>query len=281
MYDFIHMRALDPFVTERVRPRSSERGVAVAASAGGIPALIAMLRAQQQPFSFPLFVVQHLPHGAASFLPRILRWHSRHEVEWAEHGRRPEAGIVYLCPPGQSMRVSRAGFELLPLALSSSSWLACPDLLFESVAETYKSGAVGIVLSGMMPVALAGLRAIRAQGGITIAQSQSSAIHDEMPSAAIDFGKADIALPPALIAEALAALDQEPDIAPANVRLPLSPRAIRRGALDLAPPKAARSLLSARAPRPGSRASSWLDNRDRAGKARSSSRRAGHVPRLP
>ena len=216
-----------------------------------------MLRAHDRPFSFPLMVVQHLPHDGASLLPQTLRWHSRHAVEWAEHGRRPEAGIVYICPPAHSMRVSKAGFELLPLALSSSSWLPCPDLLFESVADTYKSGAVGIVLSGMMPVALDGLRAIRAQGGITIAQSQDSAKHGEMPGAAIDFGKADIALPPALIAEALATLDHAPGVAVARVPLSAPPPAIRaaaRGALAL--PKAARSLLSARAPRPGSRGSS-------------------------
>jgi chemotaxis response regulator CheB len=192
--------------------RSSGRGVAVAASAGGIPALIALLRALDRPFSFPLFVSQHLPHDAASFLPHTLRWHSGHAIEWAEHGRRPQAGTVYLCPPTQSMRVSKAGFELLPLASSSTSWLPCPDMLFESVAATYKSGAVGIVLSGMLAVALNGLRAIRAAGGITIAQSQSSAAHGEMPSAAVDFGKAEIALPPALIAEALATLDAEPGI---------------------------------------------------------------------
>lgn len=172
-----------------------------------------MLRAHERPFSFPFFVVQHLPHNATNHLPRILGWHSQHAIEWAEHGRQPEPGIVYLCPPACSMRVSKAGFELLPLALPSSSWLPCPDLLFESVAETYKSGAVGIVLSGMLAVAFEGLRAIRAQGGIIIAQSQGSATHGEMPGAAVDFGKADIALPPALIAEALATLDQNASLA--------------------------------------------------------------------
>ncbi|HXR87267.1 MAG TPA: chemotaxis protein CheB [Stellaceae bacterium] len=222
MYAAIHMRALDPVLTEWAAPRSSERGVAIAASAGGIPALIAMLRAHERPFAFPIFVVQHISRDKASLLARALRWHSQHAIEWAEHGSRPRAGIVYLCPPAFSMRVSTAGFELVPLAASSASWLPCPDLLFESVAETYKSGAVGIVLSGMMAVALKGLHAIRAQGGITIAQSQGSASHGEMPGAAVDFGKADIALPPALIAEALATLDQEPGIAPAAVRV-LSP----------------------------------------------------------
>lgn len=208
------MRALDPVLTAWDRPRSSERGVAIAASAGGIPALIAMLRAHDRPFSFPLFVTLHLPRDRASLLPRVLRWHSHHEVEWAEHGRRPAAGTVHLCPPGYGMRVGKAGFELSPLPALSTSWLACPDSLFESVAETYKSGAVGIVLSGMMAVAVNGLRAIRAEGGLTIAQSQGSSSHGEMPGAAVDFGKADIALPPARIAEALATLDREAGLPP-------------------------------------------------------------------
>jgi two-component system CheB/CheR fusion protein len=214
MYASIHMRALDPLLTERARPRSSERGVAVAASAGGIPALIAMLRAQARPFSFPIFVTQHLPREEAGVLPRVLRWHTRHAVEWAMPGQRPEAGVVYLCPPTRAMRVNALGLELLPLPVGSTSWLACPDMLFESVAKTYQSGAVGIVLSGTMAVALDGLHAIRAAGGLTIAQSQFSASHGEMPGAAVDFGKADIALPPALIAEALATLDQDASLSP-------------------------------------------------------------------
>jgi chemotaxis response regulator CheB len=222
------MRALDALVTDRLRPRSSHRGVAIAASAGGIPALIEMLRAHARPFSFPIFVVQHLPRAEASLFPRVLRWHSRHAVEWATHGQRPEAGIVYLCPPTHCLRVSPAGFELVPLESSSASWLRCPDLLFESVADTYKSGAVGIVLSGTMAVALDGLRAIRARGGITIAQSPDSASHGEMPGAAVDFGKADIVLPPALIAEALATLDQEP-VLPSPAASPAAAGLLIRG----------------------------------------------------
>jgi chemotaxis response regulator CheB len=190
--------------------RSSDRAVAIAASAGGIPALTEILHALDRPVSFPLFLVQHLARDNASLLPQALRWRSQHPVEWAEQGRRPRAGTVYVCPPGHGMQVRKAGFELFALPAPSASWLGCPDLFFESVAQTYRDGAVGIVLSGMLPVALDGLRAIRAQGGLTIAQSQGSATHFEMPSAAIDFGKADIVLPPTLIAEALSVLAQEP-----------------------------------------------------------------------
>ena len=177
------------------------------ASAGGIPALVELLRARSHPLSFPLFIMQHLSRDAPSILPQVLRWHSGCNVDWAEHGQQPRASRAYVCPPGHRMRIGSEGFELWKLPSASRSWLSCPDLLFQDVAARYQAGAVGMVLSGMLPVALEGLRAIRSQGGITIAQSKRSTSHFEMPSGAIDFAKVDLVLSPTRIADALFAFD--------------------------------------------------------------------------
>ena len=177
------------------------------ASAGGITALIELLRARGKPLSFPLFILQHLSRDAPTVLPEVLQWHSGYDVAWAEHGQQPRADTAYVCPPGCGIRIERNGFDLWKLPAARRSWLSCPDLLFESVAALYQEGGVGVVLSGMIPVALKGLRAIRSQGGITIAQSERSASYFEMPSAAIDFGKVDLVLSPTRIADALSAFD--------------------------------------------------------------------------
>lgn len=178
------------------------------ASAGGIPALIELLGTRSYPFSFPLLIMQHMSRAAPSILPKVLEWHSGHDVGWAEHGHQPRSGKVYICPPKCGMRMGLHGLELWTLPPASQSWLTCPDLLFQSVAELYQAGGVGIVLSGAAPVALKGLRAIRSRGGITIAQSACSASHLEMPSAAIDFAKVDLILSPKRIADALSAFDR-------------------------------------------------------------------------
>jgi chemotaxis response regulator CheB len=132
----------------------------------------------------------------------LLAWHSGHRIAWAADEAAPQAGTVYVCPARHDMRVDRA-ISIRPLDRHASVWLPCPDLLFASVASAYGAGSVGIVLSGMLPVALDGLRAIRAQGGLAMVQSQKSSPFFDMPSAAIDFAKADIVLSPARIAEAL------------------------------------------------------------------------------
>jgi chemotaxis response regulator CheB len=169
--------------------------------------LIELLRARNHPFSFPLFILQHLSPSAPSILPQVLRWHSGYDVDWAEHGQQPHANRAYVCPPGCGMRIGSNGFELWKLPRASRSWLGCPDLLLQSVAALYQTGAVGIILSGMLPVALEGLRSIRSQGGIVIAQSERSTSHFQMPSAAIDFAKVDLVLSPTRIADALFAFD--------------------------------------------------------------------------
>jgi chemotaxis response regulator CheB len=204
------MRITDVPLTAQAAPRSSARGVAIVASAGGIAALVELLRASIYPSSFPLFILQHMAPDAPSVLPKILRWQSGHDVDWAEHGQQPDAGRVYVCPPGCGMRIGAQGLELWRLPPAHRSWLDCPDMLFESVAARYQAGGVGIVLSGMIPVALDGLRAIRLQGGVTMAQSERTTSHFQMPSAAIDFAKVDLVLSPKRIADALFAFDNPP-----------------------------------------------------------------------
>ena len=62
--------------------------------------------------------------------------------------------------------------------------------------------------SGMMPAGLEGLRAIKACGGFAIAQDRASSACFEIPSAAIDWAKAEIAMPPQRIASVLKIIAQ-------------------------------------------------------------------------
>lgn len=74
--------------------------------------------------------------------------------------------------------------------------------MLHSLVQSYGARTVAIVLSGMLPAGVTGLRAVRASGGVTMAQNANAPAF-EMPSAAIDFGKAEIIGPPSLIALAL------------------------------------------------------------------------------
>lgn len=176
--------------------------VAILASAGGIPALISLLRALPDTFPLPILVAQHLPPGGSG-LDQVLNWYSVLNVTWALHAAQARGGHVYLVPPGMRLAVSAEGFELSPLGRRSSSWLASGDHLIHSVAARYGARSIGIALSGAMAAGVSGLRAIKACGGFAMAQDRVSSYCFELPSAAIDFAKADIVMPPDRMASAL------------------------------------------------------------------------------
>jgi len=76
------------------------------------------------------------------------------------------------------------------------------------VAAIYGARGIGIVLSGMMPTGVKGLRALKACGGFALAQDRTSSGWFEMPSAAIDFAKAEIVMPPERMASVLTIIAQ-------------------------------------------------------------------------
>jgi chemotaxis response regulator CheB len=177
--------------------------VVIIGSAGAISALIELLALLPPTFPFPVIIAQHLPPQSPSMLPTLLAWRAQLPVKWAEQEEVPLEGRVYLVPPGCQLEVGTNGFAISALPPFSRSWLCCPDLLLTSAVACYGEGVVGIVLSGTLATGIAGLRAIREGGGITMAQNKSSSLFFDMPAGAIDQGKAELVLSPARIAEAL------------------------------------------------------------------------------
>ena len=187
--------------------RSSQGAVAIVSSAGGIGPLIEVLSSLPEHFPLPIFVAQHLARNAASVLPSILSWHAgRRNIRWASSGDIPRHETVYVVPPGSSLAVRPNGFLISALGSNPTRWLRSPDVLLQSLVDLYGAGTVAITLSGMMPAGVNGLRAVRAAGGITMAQSQATSMHFDMPRAATDFGKADAVFPPKRMAQALAVI---------------------------------------------------------------------------
>ncbi len=86
------------------------------------------------------------------------------------------------------------------------------DHFFESLAEECGSRGIGIVLSGTGSDGTAGLRAIKAAGGLTFAQTEASAKFDAMPRSAIRSGFVDLVLPPDAIAREIRSIADHPYI---------------------------------------------------------------------
>src|SRR5262249_11761941 len=195
-------------------PASDDRSVmpygvvAFGGSAGAINALIVILALLPSSFRIPILVVQHLSRDrATSVLPTVLGKVTRLVVKWAEQGERPVGGTVYIAPCDHHLTVAADGS--LVLCSSSPCVNRCRpavDPLFESIASAFGSRAIVIVLSGMMDDGARGLAVVRANGGVTMAQSEATSIYFDMPRAAIDLGGSQIRFSPHKIAEALCAV---------------------------------------------------------------------------
>ncbi|MEJ2185831.1 MAG: chemotaxis-specific protein-glutamate methyltransferase CheB [Gemmatimonadota bacterium] len=174
-----------------VAPAASAGGagtgiLAVAASTGGPRALSDLIPALPEDFP-PTLVVQHMPRGFTLHLAERLQRMSRVSVEEAQDGDIPATGHVYVAPGGRHLSLRRdASGITLTVEEGPPVWGVRPsaDVLFTSVASHYGPRAAGAVLTGMGRDGAAGLRAIRAAGGWTMAQDAETSVVYGMPKSA-------------------------------------------------------------------------------------------------
>jgi two-component system chemotaxis response regulator CheB len=185
--------------------------VALAASAGGLNALTHVLGALPSGFPAALLLVQHLDRRHRSLLPELLAPRTRLRGKEAEDGEPIENGHAYTAPPDHHLlvnpdrRISLTQTELVHFVRPSA------DLLFESVAASFRERAVAVVLSGSGRDGAMGVRAVKKMGGTVIVQEPRSAHFSGMPEAARATGSADFVLPLDEIAPALEKLCRDTD----------------------------------------------------------------------
>jgi two-component system chemotaxis response regulator CheB len=180
--------------------------VAVASSAGGLAALTELLSALPREFPTPIAVVQHLDPRHRSLMAKILSTRTALRVKEAEDRERLETGIVYIAPPNNHLLINPDGSVSLTQTELVHFVRPSADLLFESVAASYKDRSIAVVLTGSGSDGSLGLKAIKKMGGTVIAQDESSSEFFGMPGAAIQTGTVDFILPLKEIAPALVTL---------------------------------------------------------------------------
>ena len=112
-----------------------------------------------------------------------------------------EPNHIYVIPPNSGLTISSGVLELSPRKRPEQ--YSPIDLFFQSLAQDQGHRATGVVLSGTGHDGTVGLRAIKAEGGITFAQDEKSAKYPGMPASAVDAGSVDFVLPPEAIAKEL------------------------------------------------------------------------------
>jgi two-component system, chemotaxis family, CheB/CheR fusion protein len=183
--------------------------VGIGGSAGGFEAAMELLRHLPSRTGMAFVIVQHLDPHHGSRLPNLLGKATAMPVSEIAGTTTPKPNEVYVQPPNKCV-IAKNG--KLTLVRRTERLNIAIDHFFESLAEECGSRAIGIVLSGTGSDGTAGLRAIKAAGGLTFAQTEASAKFDAMPRSAIRSGFVDLVLPPDAIAGELRRIADHPYI---------------------------------------------------------------------
>ncbi|MBO0951682.1 CheR family methyltransferase [Fibrella forsythiae] len=182
--------------------------VAIGGPAGGQEAITELLGLLPTTTGFAYVYIQHFDPHHESQLIDILSKATTMPVKKAGNLMAIEPNHVYLIPPNQEMEVMDGKLLLMPRKQVVHTPI---DRFFVSLSERQQAGGIAILLSGMATDGTLGLKAVKAAGGITIAQDDS-ALFQAMPKAAIAEGVVDLTLSPRDMASELTRLSQRTDV---------------------------------------------------------------------
>ena len=178
--------------------------VGIGASAGGLAAFEAFfagMPVNADP-GMAFILVQHLAPNHKSMLSDLVRRYARMDVYEVEDGMKVKPNCAYIIPPNWDMALLNGTLHLLEPAASRGVRLPI-DYFFRSLAQDQRERAICIVLSGTGHDGTLGVRAVKGEGGMVMAQSPESTEYDSMPQSAIATGMVDFILPPAEMAAQL------------------------------------------------------------------------------
>jgi two-component system CheB/CheR fusion protein len=172
--------------------------VGIGASAGGLAAMQAFFSAlpPEGGGQIAYVLVQHLSPDHKSSLAELLARYTRLPVHEATDGVVVQPDCIYVIPPGYDMTLDHGRLKLKAHLDAGHRPQLTVDRFFSSLAAAQRDRAIGVVLSGTGSDGALGVRDIKAEGGLVIAQAPESAEHGGMPQGAIDTGMVDYMLPP-------------------------------------------------------------------------------------
>lgn len=204
------LRTLDPqaAVARSLKFRTTDRLIAIGASAGGTEALRVVL--ENMPADAPAVVMtQHLPAGFSTAFAERLDRYSAMNVREATDGEAILPGHAYLPPGGLHLRVIGDGARWrcrIDDGPAVNRHKPAVDVLFRSVAQSAAGNAIGVILTGMGDDGARGLLEMRQAGAQTLVQDEASSVVWGMPGSAVKLGAAEETVPLERIAERVLAL---------------------------------------------------------------------------
>jgi two-component system chemotaxis response regulator CheB len=183
--------------------------VAIACSTGGPSALLEVVGRLPQNSVAAFAIAQHMPDKFTRTFAERLGRRGTIRVAEAQDGDTLFASTGFVCPGRQCMDVITLGGEWrlrVGSAAPTDRYVPSADRMFKSAAAAAGPRTIGVILTGMGDDGTEGARAIRAAGGIVLAESQETAVVFGMPGSAVRAGLVNEVLPLQALAEKLAKL---------------------------------------------------------------------------
>ncbi len=216
-----------PAPEEKASPANACPVAGIGASAGGLEAFSEMLHHLPVDAGIAFVFVQHLDPVHPSILAELLARHTSMPVCEARDAMRLEPDRVYVMPPNANMEIAGGSLHLTSRTEEHGQHLPI-DRFFRSLAKECGNRAIAVILSGTASDGSLGLAAIKAAGGITLAQDEGSAKYDGMPRAAVASGCVDFIAPPREIAAELGRIGCHPYVVSGDPPRPTEEDEIRK-----------------------------------------------------
>ncbi len=181
-----------------------KKAVAIGISTGGPKTLLEVIPYLPEDLPASVFIVQHMPPAFTNSFARRLDEISKIKVVEAKSGLRVKPSLGVLGKGGYHLKVYKNALgNIVVRTPSFPEHLFKPsaDIMMESVLSVYGENTIGVLMTGMGDDGADAMVKIKKAGGITIAESEETAIVFGMPKAAIERGGADFVAPSYKIAE--------------------------------------------------------------------------------
>jgi two-component system chemotaxis response regulator CheB len=170
--------------------------VVVGASAGGLDALIGLIRQLPEDFPAPVLIVMHIsPDATGDVLLDALNKNGKLKCAHAKDGDQVKSGYVYMAPSDHHLMVEEDGKLRVTKGAQENRSRPGIDPLFRSAAIAFGNRTTGIILTGYLDDGTAGLIAIQRCGGTCIVQDPDEAQYPDMPRNALNQLKPDYCVP--------------------------------------------------------------------------------------
>ncbi|MDD5064259.1 MAG: chemotaxis protein CheB [Phycisphaerae bacterium] len=214
------LRIEKPVTSPERKPRRGKREppiVGIGASAGGLEALEGFFRHMPSNSGMAFVVIQHLSPQHVSAMDTLLTRYTEMQVLNIEDGIRVKPNHIYLNPPDKHVVIMNG--KLCLMEPKEPHGVKMPiNYFLRSLAEDRGEKAICIILSGTGSDGALGLKAVKGEGGLAIAQNEKQAKFDGMPRSAIDTGLVDLVLPVERMGDELMKYSQHPYVEGGQVR---------------------------------------------------------------